>query len=158
MKLKRKKIGDRSYVLVDNVTGEVIANAAQTGEHGRDNYPWEWYLSGQRIFGRLGASTGRAEESLKRCVESIETEAQKSSILKQAGMINPFDIKEGQYFRHHGQYYCATDNARGGYNDLGDTCAVIPAYNYRYEKLDVYVPSVAQVMLYGVSLLGFQTP
>jgi hypothetical protein len=148
MKLKRKKIGDRSYRLIDTATGREIATAAQTGEHGRDNYPWEWHMAGGRIFGRLSASTGRSEESLKRCVESIETEAQKSSILDQAGMVNPFDIKEHQYFRHHGQYYRATQDAYGGYNEIG-TCAVIPAYNYKYEQIEVYVPSTAQVMLYA---------
>ena len=150
LKLKRKKIGDRSYQLVDAATGEVIALAAQTGEHGRDNYPWEWHMFEHRIFGRLSASTGRAEESLKRCVESIETEAQKSSILKQDVLVDPFDIKEHQYFRHHGQFYRATQDAYGGYDDIKGVCAVIPANNYRNELVDVYVPSVARVMLYAV--------
>lgn len=45
MKLKRKKVGDRVYDLYDRETGKHIANAAMTGEWGRDNYPWEYSLA-----------------------------------------------------------------------------------------------------------------
>jgi hypothetical protein len=81
MKLKRKKIGDRSYLLVDTKTGEVIAHAAQTGEHGRDNYPWDWYLADGVEFAQQkypnGASirTGGAAEFLKDIVDNVESTA-----------------------------------------------------------------------------------
>ena len=81
MKLKRKKIGDRSYQLVDTKTGEVIAHAAQTGEHGRDNYPWDWYLEDGVEWAEKkypsGATirTGGSAESLKNIVDNVESTA-----------------------------------------------------------------------------------
>lgn len=75
MKLKRKKIGDRQYLLIDTATGKDVAIAAQTGEHGRDNYPWDWYLVGKLDFeDPAGRPTGVAD-ALKVCIETIESRA-----------------------------------------------------------------------------------
>jgi hypothetical protein len=76
MKLKRKKIGDRSYDLIDVATGKAVARASQTGEHGRDNYPWDWELADDISgFGDPGIRTTGHTESLKNAVDFIETAA-----------------------------------------------------------------------------------
>lgn len=85
MKLKRKKIGDRNYNLVDSKTGEVIANAVQTGEHGRDDYPWEWNMLDGRIFGKLDYTTGRSVESLKDAVDYVESGANSFGMRRTCG-------------------------------------------------------------------------
>lgn len=83
MKITRKKTGDRAYNLVDP-QGRVIASAAQTGEHGRDNYPWDWYLAtgvdwtdpmADRGPHQMPARTGGTAESLKVIVQTIESGA-----------------------------------------------------------------------------------
>lgn len=141
MKLKRKKIGDRSYQLVDTATGEGIALASQTGEHGRDNYPWEWHLVGDGIFGRLNASSGKSEESLRNCVDYIESEA-RNGILRPVGRVSGYDIKEGQVFRYNNYYFRATQDAYGEFN------AYIPANNHRGDLTEIVVAHGDTVTLY----------
>lgn len=146
MKLKRKKIGDRNYNLVDVATGEVIANAVQTGEHGRDNYPWSWDMADGRIFGRLDASTGGSADSLTYCVDYVESTGNSFGILKPVGPVSPYDIKEGQVFKamHNGlnYYYRATQDAYGEFN------AYIPCNNSRGELTEVLIPHTQTVTLY----------
>lgn len=43
MKLKRKRVGDQKYHLLDAETGRPLAVAVKTGTH-LDDYPWDWYL------------------------------------------------------------------------------------------------------------------
>lgn len=142
MKLKRKKIGDRNYALINVSTGEYVANAAQTGEHGRDNYPWSWHLLGERIFGRLAASTGKSEDSLKNCVDWVESEATSSGIYKPAGSVSGYDVKEGQVFRYASYYYRALADAHGEFN------AYIPASNHRGDTTEIIVRHGDSVTLY----------
>jgi len=146
MKLKRKKIGDRSYQLVDTATGKEIGTAAQTGEHGRDNYPWEWSLSDDMIFGRLDMRTGHSVESLRDAVDIIESGANTFGLLKPVGPVSPYDIKEGQVFRymHGGRYYFyrATQDAYGEFN------AYIPCNDSRGDLSEVLIPHGATVTLY----------
>lgn len=136
MKLKRKKVGDRNYDLVDTETGEVVANCVQTGEHGRDNYPWDWSLSDGRIFGRLGATTGTSSESLKAAVEYIQDLGTAYGFLKPVGQVSGLDVKEGQVFRHMvhntNYFYRALADAHGDgkayldvNNQKGDTALLI---------------------------------
>lgn len=76
MKIKRQKVGDRKYNLIDTEVGDVVATAVQTGERGRDNYPWEWALADDTVeFGDSGLSTGGSRESLKDIVDFIEGNA-----------------------------------------------------------------------------------
>ena len=76
MKIKRVKTGDRKYNLVDVVVGDVVATAVQTGERGRDNYPWEWALADDSVeFGDSGLKTGGVMESLKNIVDYVEANA-----------------------------------------------------------------------------------
>jgi hypothetical protein len=146
MKLKRKKVGDRSYQLVDTKTGKVIATAAQTGEHGRDNYPWEWSLSDEMIFGRLDIRTGHSVESLRDAVDIIETGINHYGLYKPVGKVSGYDIKEGQVFKamHRGlnYYYRATQDAYGEFN------AYIPANNSKGELTEVLVPHGLEVVLF----------
>lgn len=142
MKLKRKKIGDRNYNLVDTATGQVIANVVMTGEYSRDDYPWDWHLTDGKIFGRLNASTGSSAESLGSVVDSVESEATSSGLLKPAGYVSPWDIKAGQVFRYQNYYFRATQDAYGEFN------ATIPANSYRGELTEVRVGGTDQVTLY----------
>ena len=142
IKLKRKKIGDRSYQLVDAKTGEVIALAAQTGEHGRDNYPWEWHMADDKIFAKLSASTGQSADALKTCVDYVESFANAHGILRYVGPVDPYTVTTGQVFRYHGQFYRATANARGEFN------AYIECKNYKEQSTEIYVPHGATVTLY----------
>lgn len=146
MKLKRKKIGDRNYNLVDVATGEVVANAAQTGEHGRDNYPWDWYLLDGRIFGRLDARTQGNDDALKNSIEYIKSEASASGFLKPAGKVSPYDIKEGQVFQYDYRYYRATHATQEAYAEF--TAATIPAKDHRGNLTEVRVPYGQTVTLY----------
>lgn len=78
MKIKRVKTGDRQYNLVDVEVGDVVATAVQTGERGRDNYPWEWSLADPTVeFGDSGMKTGGSKESLKDIVSYVEANANK---------------------------------------------------------------------------------
>ncbi len=146
MKLKRKKVGDRSYQLVDNKTGKVIGTAAQTGEHGRDNYPWEWSLSEFMIFGRLDIRTGHSVESLRDAVDIIETGVNNYGLYKPVGEVSGYDIKEGQVFKamHRGlnYYYRATQDAYGEFN------AYIPCNNAKGELSEVLIAHGETVTLY----------
>jgi hypothetical protein len=146
MKLKRKKIGDRSYRLVDTVTGKEIGTAAQTGEHGRDNYPWEWSLSDYMIFGKLDLRTGHSVESLRDAVDIIETGANSYGLLKPVGEVSPYDIKEGQVFkatiRGLNYYFRATQDAYGEFK------AYIPANNAKGELTEVLIVHGETVTLY----------
>lgn len=146
MKLKRKKIGDRSYQLVDTKTGKVIGTAAQTGEHGRDNYPWEWSLSEFMIFGRLDIRTGHSVESLRDAVDIIETGVNNYGLYKPVGEVSGYDIKEGQVFKamHRGlnYYYRATQDAYGEFN------AYIPCNNAKGDLSEVLIPHGETVTLY----------
>lgn len=146
MKLKRKKIGDRNYNLIDTATGEVIANAVQTGEHGRDNYPWDWSMEGERIFGRLDVSTGGSADSLKYVVDYVESLGEAHGILKPVGEVSPYDIKEGQVFRLINRgiryFFRATQDA------YGEIDAHIPANNHKGELTEVHVAHDETVTLY----------
>lgn len=146
MKLKRKKIGDRNYNLVDTATGEVVANAVQTGEHGRDNYPWSWDMSDGRIFGRLDVSTGGSADSLKYVVDFVESCGESYGILTPVGEVDPFTVKEGQVFRSVTRgiryFYRATQDA------YGSTAAYIPANNAKGELVEVMLLPGDRVTLY----------
>lgn len=146
MKLKRKKIGDRNYNLIDVETGEAVANCVQTGEHGRDNYPWDWHLLDERIFGRLDATTGTSDDAMKNVVDIIETEATLNGILKPVGKVDPYDIKEGDVFRATirglNYYFRATQDAYGEFN------AYIPANNSKGELTEVLIMHGETVTLY----------
>jgi|SRR5213595_67452 len=146
MKLKRKKIGDRSYQLVDRETGKEIATAAQTGEHGRDTYPWEWSLSNDMIFGRFSVRTGHSVESLRDAVDIIESEATHSGLLKPDRKVSGYDIAKGQVFRMMNQgrnyFYRATGDAHGEFN------AYIPVVDAKGGASEVLVPHGTNVLLY----------
>lgn len=146
MKLKRKKVGDRSYQLVDTKTGKVIATAAQTGEHGRDSYPWEWSLSDEMIFGRLDIRTGHSVESLKNAVDIVETGATSYGLYKPVGKVDPYEIKEGQVFKAMNRglnyYFRATQDA------YGESNAYIPANNAKGELTEVLIAHGDTVTLY----------
>jgi hypothetical protein len=146
MKIVRKKIGDRNYNLVDKKTGEVIANAVQTGEHGRDNYPWDWSLNDDMIFGKLDMRTGHSAEFLKDIVEIVESGADTYGLLKPVGEVDPYEIKEGQVFRATIRglryYFRATQDAYGEFN------AYIPANNAKGELTEVLIPHGDSVTLY----------
>jgi hypothetical protein len=146
IQIKRKKVGDRSYHLIDVGSGMAIATASQTGERGRDNYPWEWHLFGSRIFGRLNASTGRSEESLKAAIDYIQSEGTSNGILKPVGTVSGYDIKEGQTFRYGAYYYRATKDAHGEFN------AYIPAVDHRGGHTEIVVRHENTVTLYEVEL------
>lgn len=148
MKLKRKKIGDRNYDLIDTASGSVIANAVQTGEHGRDNYPWSWDMSDDRIFGRLGISTGGSADSLKYVVDYVESLADAYGLLMPAVDIRPQSIKEGQVFRvikrgiRH--FYRATQDAYY----TGTENVLITANDQKGELTELRLPSNEDVTLY----------
>lgn len=146
MKLKRKKIGDRNYNLIDTKTGAVVANCVQTGEHGRDNYPWEWTLLDDAIFGRLDIRTGHSVESLKDAVDIIETGVNNYGLYKPVGEVSGYDIKEGQVFRVITRgtryFYRSTQDAYGEFN------AYIPANDSRGDLSEVLVPHGNTVTLY----------
>jgi hypothetical protein len=146
MKLKRKKVGDRSYELVDRETGKVIATASQTGEHGRDNYPWSWMLEDDMIFGRLDQRTGHSTDSLREIVDIVESNGNYYGLLKPVGKVDPFEIKEGQVFRamFHGlnYFFRATQDA------YGENEASIPANNAKGELTEVLIPNGQTVTLY----------
>lgn len=144
MKLKRKKIGDRSYNLIDTETGIVVAHAAQTGEHGRDNYPWEWSMNDGRIFGKLDYDTGRSVESLRDAVDAVESGATAYGILAPAGKIDCHTIKEGQVFRHKRYLYRATQDAYYS----GTEEATVAANNYKGELEEVWFGFNDEVTLY----------
>jgi hypothetical protein len=137
MKIRRKKIGDRSYNLVDAGTGEIIATAAQTGEHGRDNYPWEFSLANDMIFGKLDARTGHSVETLRDAVDIVETGATQFGLLKPVGKVDPREIKEGQVLRvlsnNRNTFYRATQDSYGGY------VVEIPANHSSGELTEVHV-------------------
>jgi hypothetical protein len=150
MKLKRKKIGDRNYNLVEVGTGEVIANAVQTGEHGRDNYPWEWSLNTDWIFGRLDVRTGHSVESLKDAVDIVETGANNYGLFKPVGKVEPFAVREGQIFRvmTGGRYflYRATQEPYG--SGIGSTAVYIPANDSKGALVEVMLLPEDTVTVY----------
>jgi hypothetical protein len=142
MKLKRKKVGDRKYQLVDNVTGEVIATAAQTGEHGRDNYPWEWSMENGKIFAKLNAATGQSADALKTCVDYVESYANSYGILRYVKEIDPLTVKAGDVFRFHGLFYRAIDDA------IKEDNVLIRVFNYKGERTWFAVQSDKEVALF----------
>lgn len=146
MKLKRKKIGDRSYNLVDVETGVAIAHAAQTGEHGRDLYPWEWSMLDDRIFGKLDYNTGRSVDSLRDAVDAVESGARQHGILAPAGQIEAVTVKEGQVFKYDRYLFRATQNAY--YSGIGTEEVTITANNYKGELTEVKIPFEDQVIIY----------
>lgn len=71
--LTRKKVGDQSYVLLDE-KGREVATAVRTGTH-LDYYPWDWALSDD-LAAQLKVKSPKTkaqgvEESLRVCVETI---------------------------------------------------------------------------------------
>lgn len=143
MKLKRKKVGDRSYDLINVSSGQAIANASQTGEHGRDNYPWSWHLLGDRIFGKLGANTGRSVESLRDAVDAVESSAREWGLYLPLNVISGYSVKEGQLFRYGGYYYRALEDAHGEFN------AYVQVNNYRGENIEIIIRHGDNVIPYG---------
>ena len=134
LKLKRKKIGDRKYDLVDAKTGAQIAVAFQTGEHGRDNYPWEWNWYAERTFGKFDKYP-RSEESLKNIVDIIESYANQIGILKPVAgkWLSGYDVPEGQNFRYAGRYYTCNGKVHGEFN------AYVPVLDYRGNSTEIIV-------------------
>ena len=65
--LKRRKVGDRQYEIIDKKTGEVVASAACTGEPGRDDYPWDVVLTED------GAPSIGAQPTLTQCIDMVAT-------------------------------------------------------------------------------------
>jgi hypothetical protein len=124
----------------------VIATAVQTGEHGRDNYPWEWSLEGEMIFGRLNMRTGHSSESLRDIVDTVEGGTEQYGLLKPVGKVDPFEIKEGQVFRAMinglNYFFRATQDA------YGENEASIPANNAKGELTEVLIPHGQTVTLY----------
>lgn len=74
MKLKRRKVGDRSYELVDASTLELIATAVNTSTGG-DDYPWDWHLRNGLHFGGTAhvRKEGGVQATLKDVVDYIES-------------------------------------------------------------------------------------
>ena len=78
MKLKRRKVEASNYELVDE-QGNLIAHVIRTGEYGRDDYPWDWYLADDVEFDVDKDSTGHRPRSqgnsdnMRDAVDYIET-------------------------------------------------------------------------------------
>lgn len=145
LKLKRAKTGDRKYDLVDRKTGIVIGEAAQTGEHGRDNYPWEWGIKDDRLFGNLSIRTTGSFDSLRGIVDWIESAANQTGIIKLTDeYVSGYDIKDGQYFRYGAYTYQALCNANGEFN------AYIQVLNYKNQSSDMRIAHSDLVRLYRV--------
>lgn len=74
MKLKRRKVGDRSYELVDASTRELIATAVNTSTGG-DDYPWDWHLRDGLHFGGVTGKRreGGVQATLKDVINYIES-------------------------------------------------------------------------------------
>lgn len=143
LKLKRKKTGDRVYDLVDAKTGTKIATAAQTGEHGRDNYPWERGFYDSRIFGKLDMRTTQSHESLKDIVDFIESHINSFGLLKPSGdPVSGYEICKGQHFRYAGYYYQATADPTGEFN------AYVQVLNYRGDPSEIVIRHGDFVTLY----------
>lgn len=147
MKIKRKKIGDRSYNLINTETGTAVAHAVQTGEHGRDNYPWEWRMLDGRIFGRLDYITGRSTDSLRDAVDYVESGINSYGTLIPVGEVDAHEVTEGQVFRvmvrNVNYYFRATQDA------YGDEYTCIPANNAKGELTEVVVLHGETVTLYA---------
>lgn len=74
MKLKRKKVGDQSYELIDTEVGDVVATAVKTGVDGRDTYPWDWTLTDPSVeFGASGLPTGGSRATLKDVIDFVQS-------------------------------------------------------------------------------------
>lgn len=73
MKLKRKKVGDQKYDLIDTSVGDVVAHAVKTGSH-LDDYPWDWRLADGLHFGGVqGLKEGGVMDTLKGVVDYVES-------------------------------------------------------------------------------------
>ncbi len=76
MKIKRKKVGDRTYELIDTEVGDVVARVSMTGRYGVDHYPWDWHLTDDTVeFGDSGMRTQGVTETLKGAIDFIEVNA-----------------------------------------------------------------------------------
>lgn len=73
--LKRRKIGDRKYAIIDRTTGQQVGEAAMTGEYSRDDYPWE----GDSIHGVTGS-----QDSLRAVIEKIATQMLNAELAAEA--------------------------------------------------------------------------
>lgn len=77
LKLKRKKVGDRKYDLIDTAVGDVVATAVNTSTGG-DDYPWDWHLVDGLHFDTPEGSRvkeGGVMATLKDVVDGIEAAA-----------------------------------------------------------------------------------
>jgi len=145
LKLKRKKTGDRKYDLVDTKTGIVLGEAAQTGEHGRDNYPWEWGIKDDRLFGDLSIRTTGSFDSLRGIVDWVESHGNHSGVIKLTDeYVSGYDIKEGQYFRYGAYSYKALADTTGEFN------AYVRVLGYKNEPSEIRIAHSDSVRLYRV--------
>lgn len=74
--LKRKKIGDQTYSLVDT-EGIVVGGAVKTGTH-LDDYPWDWHIDDEilKTAKLKGISFRRTQgvcDTLRDCVDIVAT-------------------------------------------------------------------------------------
>lgn len=67
--VKRLKVGDSNYDIVDKETGEVYGNAVRTGRPGVDNYPWDWSVDFTVVDGSRTIGNG---STLAECVDYIK--------------------------------------------------------------------------------------
>lgn len=73
MKIRRKKVGPSSYVLIDSEVGDVVAYAVKTGTH-LDDYPWDWRLADGLHFGGVqNLREGGVTDTLKAAVDYVES-------------------------------------------------------------------------------------
>lgn len=66
-KLKRKKVGNANYDILDD-SGAVVGNAVRTGRPGVDNYPWNWSVDFKTIDGSRTVGNG---STLAECIDYI---------------------------------------------------------------------------------------
>lgn len=75
--IKRRKVGDRKYIVLRD--GVEIGTVVKTGEDGRDNYPWDWYIADG--VESLRKASGSAE-SLRYGIENVANNAGLVEIVK----------------------------------------------------------------------------
>jgi hypothetical protein len=87
MKLKRKKVADRTYELIDTEVGDVVARVSMTGRYGVDDYPWDWSLTDETVeFGDSGFKTSGVTDTLSAAIDFIETNANRFGLTYRRSM------------------------------------------------------------------------